>query len=243
MTELDDLPEDVRTGLAGFVAATRDALGEDVVCIALFGSAAEGRLRATSDVNLALVLKRFEPGKVDALREPLRFAHATIGLEVMFLLEPEIAQARDAFAVKFLDIEHRHRIIHGVDVFKGLAVERGAILRRVRQVLLNLTLRLRERYAMVSLREEQAARVVADAAAPLRASAMALLKLEGKSADTPRAALDIVARATGVDFSADLARLSTAREKGLLPHGEASPLLVRTIELTARLSERAQKMA
>jgi predicted nucleotidyltransferase len=243
VADLSDLPQEVRSGLEAFVAATRAALGDDVISITLFGSAAEGRLRATSDVNVALVLKRFDTARIDGLREALRFAHATIGLETMFLLASEVSAARDAFAVKFLDIEHRHRVLYGSDPFQSLGVEREAILRRVKQVLLNLTLRLRERYATVSLREEQAARVVADAAGPLRASAMALLKLEGRSADTPRAALEIVARETGEDFGNDLVQISNVRERGLLPHGEAGPLLARTIELASRLSERAQRIA
>ncbi len=45
--------------LDAVVDAARRAFGDDLRSIVLFGSAAEGRLRATSDVNLMLVLRRF----------------------------------------------------------------------------------------------------------------------------------------------------------------------------------------
>lgn len=243
MSDTVALPAEVARALDEFVAAARDALGDQLLSVVLFGSAAEGRLRATSDVNVILVLARFDPVRVDALREPLRLAHALIGLEVMLLREDEIAAAGEAFAVKFADIEHRRRVLLGPDPFASLQVTREAMLRRVGQVLLNTKLRLRERYAMVSLREEQAARVVADAAAPLRAAAAALLRIEGRPQPTPRQALETLASELGPEWAPVLARVSEAREKSRLPPGESGPLLLRLIELAAQLGERARSLA
>ena len=48
---LRDLPDVVARVLDDFVAAAREAFGDDLVSIVLFGSAAEGALRATSDVS------------------------------------------------------------------------------------------------------------------------------------------------------------------------------------------------
>jgi len=242
MSDTVALPAEVTRALEEFVAAARDALGDQLLSVVLFGSAAEGRLRATSDVNLILVLSRFDPARVDLLREPLRLAHALIGLEVMLLREDEIDAACEAFAVKFADIEHRRRVLFGPDPFVALQVSREAMLRRVGQVLLNTKLRLRERYAMVSLREEQVARVIADAAGPLRAAAAALLRIEGRPQPTPRKALETLANEFGPEWPPVLARVSEARERARLPPGEAGPLLLRLIELTARLGERARSL-
>ena len=56
------LPADVGPFLQRFVDAARGALGADLMSIILFGSAAEGRLRATSDAvsytHLTLPTKR-----------------------------------------------------------------------------------------------------------------------------------------------------------------------------------------
>jgi predicted nucleotidyltransferase len=57
------LPEAVRTTLSEFTAAAQEAFAEDLSSVVLFGSAAEGRLRATSAVNVVLVLRRVDPKK------------------------------------------------------------------------------------------------------------------------------------------------------------------------------------
>ena len=46
--------------LESFVASARGTFADDLRCVVLFGSAAEDRLRATSDVNLIVVLRRFD---------------------------------------------------------------------------------------------------------------------------------------------------------------------------------------
>ena len=87
---LSDLPAEVARGLEDFVAAARDAFGERLESIVLFGSAAEGALRATSDVNLVLVLRAFVPAEAERLRGAFRVAHAALELRAMFLLGDEL---------------------------------------------------------------------------------------------------------------------------------------------------------
>ena len=234
------LPENVSRGLAEFVDAAKTALGPDLKSIVLFGSAAEGRLRATSDVNVIVVLERFDVERIDALREPLRTAHALIGLETMLILESEIAAAAEAFAVKFSDIRERHRLLWGSDPFQGLQPSRGAMLTRLKQILMNFILRTRERYALVSLREEQLARVVADAAGPLRSAAALILALEGTPPASPKAALETLA---GERYRAALEDLSRARESAELPPGAARRTVLALIALADELRRRADKLA
>ena len=52
---LTDLPAAVATILQEFVAAVAQSMGPQLESVILFGSAAEGRLRVTSDVNLLVV--------------------------------------------------------------------------------------------------------------------------------------------------------------------------------------------
>jgi predicted nucleotidyltransferase len=234
-----ELPDPVSRTLAGFVDAARSALGGDLKSIVLYGSAAEGKLRKTSDVNVIVVLEAFDAVKIDALREPVRTAHAAIRLEPMFLLASEIRAAADAFAVKFADVLHRRRVLHGPDPFTGLVLSRSAEIARLRQVLLNLVLRLRQTYVLRSLRDEQTAVVVADAAGPLRASAAALLELEGKPAPSAREALNIMAAALPGGDGADLVkRVSEARESGSLPPEVGPRTLFGLIELARAMYER-----
>ena len=238
------LPADVGKALDDFTASAREALGPDLVSIVLFGSAAEGRLRATSDVNLILVLARFDPARVDLLREPMRLAHAAIRLEAMFLLESEIGAAAEAFAVKFSDIRERHKVLMGIDPFANLAPSRSSMLVRLKQILLNFTLRTRERYVLVSLRQEQLATVVADSAGPLRSAAALILALEGRPAPSPKSALEtLAAEIDSSDWRDALAHLSAARDGGSLTPGSAQSAVLALIALAQAMRVRADALS
>ncbi len=238
------LPPVVERSINDFVDAAKAAFGADLVSAVLYGSAAEGRMRATSDVNMLLVLSRFEQAAADRMREPLRLARAAVDMHAMFLIENEIPAAMEAFAVKFADIAARHRVLHGSNPFVRLDPPRDALIRRLKQVLLNLQLRLRESYVLISLREEQLARVIADAAGPLRSSAASLLHLEGDTATrSPKEALEhIVGAFAEPALSAALQDLSAAREDSELPPGRAAPALLAIHDITQRLRERAERL-
>lgn len=234
------LPEDVRRAVDSLVEAARASLGETLRAVVLYGSAAEGRLRATSDVNLLFVLSRFD-GAVDAFREPFRTAQAAANVTAMFVLEEELPAAAQAFAQKFADIERRHVVLYGDDVVARIGIPREALVRRLRQVLLNLTLRLRGSYVESSLREEQCAITVAEAAAPLRTSAASILELEGRGTLAPKEALETLVRELG-RFGELLPHLSEAREQRALPAGQAAKILFDTLQLARALYERAVRL-
>jgi predicted nucleotidyltransferase len=233
----------VEQALSDVVSAARGAFGTDLVSVVLFGSAAEGRMRATSDVNVLLVLERFDPVRADALREPLRLAKAALDLHPMFMLQAELGAAMDAFALRFADIAARHRVLWGPDPFAALTLPREALLRRLRQVLLNLQIRARERYVALSLREEQLVRYIADTAGPLRAAAASLLQLEGRPAPNPKEALESLAASVGEPGAGEaLAAMSQAREAQMLPAGAAPAVALALMALIARLRERAEAL-
>lgn len=244
MTETTgELPETVAKTLAAFVEAAKTSFASDLRSVILFGSAAEGRLRASSDVNLLLILKRFDRASVDQIREQFRTAHAAIQLDILFLLESEIAAAAEAFAIKFADIFARHRVLFGDNMLANITIPRDATIRRLQQVLLNLRLRLRERYALVSLREEQLAAIIADNAGPIRASAAALLKLEGRPAVSPKEALQLLtAELPGGPWQPVLDRISEAREHLCLQPGSGATLLFQLMELTTHIEERIARL-
>lgn len=229
---LSDLPAQVTRILKEFIDAAQKAFASDLKSITLFGSAAEGRLRATSDVNVILVLAQFDHRGAEALREALRVAQAAIRLSPMFIVEAELPSAITAFAEKFSDILRRRRVLFGPDPFVGVTIPREVVIARLDQVLLNLVLRLREAYVMRGLREEQLALAVADAAGPLRSTAATLLELRGKSIQSGKEALENVVRSTpNKEWHEVLPRLSEARESRLLPPGVAGTTLQRLIEI------------
>jgi predicted nucleotidyltransferase len=233
------LPAEVASALDELVGRAREVLGSDLQAVVLYGTAAEGALRPTSDVNVLLVLTEFDRSKVDGLRDAFRVAKAAVRLSAMFLLREEVEPATQAFAQKFADVLRRRRVLYGADPFAGLAIPRSALTARLVQVLLNLTIRLRAVYVERSSREEQVAKVIADAAGPLRTCAASLLELEGRPGLSPRDALRALASAFGEeDWAPVLARISQAREGQLLAPGVAPDTLVRLIELTQLMRAR-----
>ncbi|HQQ77715.1 MAG TPA: nucleotidyltransferase domain-containing protein [Thermoanaerobaculia bacterium] len=236
-----ELPEPAARALDEFLAAARTSLGGDLSSAVLFGSAAEGALRPESDVNVVLVLKALPERSVENLRGALRLAQAAARLEVMFLLESEIAEAAEAFAVKFADIARRRRVLFGTDPFAGLKVPEDALRRRLSQSLLNLMLRLREAWALHGASDDEAARSVSNFTGPLRAAAASLLSLEGRAVPSPKEALrQAAADLPGEGWPALVESLSAVREQRPLGPGEAARILGRLPELASLLRARAR---
>ncbi len=234
---------DLPVGLGAFVEAAIAALASTLRSVVLFGSAAEGRLRSTSDVNVILVLRAFDIDRMDKLREPLQVAAVAARVAPMFVLEGELAAAETAFAVKFMDISQRRRVLYGDDPFAGLTIPRGATIARLRQVLLNLLLRLRERYVSLSLAEDRLVLVLANVAGPLRAAAASLRALEGQPRLAPREALAAVASSEAANtFDPALHLLSQMREAGEAPPGAARETAIALLDLIPRMLARVAKL-
>ena len=234
--------ERAERGLTDLAAAARQALGDTLHSIVLFGSAAEGRLRPASDVNVIFVLNRFEAARVDALRDAMRVAQAAIRLAPMILLRDEIPHAASAFAVKFSDIARRRRVLYGDDPFANLAIPRERLLARLLQVLLNLRLRLRSAYVTRTF-DDQLMAVIVHAAGALRSAAATLRELEGQPRLSGRESLVQVVKELGDPRFADVVEhMSAARESGVLPPDVPRPMVLALIDLTAAMYERASKL-
>ena len=239
---IEDLPAGVARVLQPLLERAVEALASDLRSVVLYGSGAERQLRPTSDLNLIFVVRAFNRGAIDALREPLRVARAAAGVRIMFLPEEDIASAAAAFAIKFADIRRRRKVLYGDDPFAALAVPADAMRRHVEQMLLNFELRTRAAYVVNGRREEQLARIVAGSAGPLRAAAAGLLELRGQRAASGRAALDEIAHGLPDGPWAPLLSLvSRARTERALPPGDAAPAIWQLIELAREMRRLAAK--
>ena len=239
-----DLPANAARVLDELVQTAERALGDTLRSIVLFGSAAENRLRSTSDVNVLVVVTRFERPRIDAMHAILQQGHAAVRLAVMWLTEDELPSAGESFAVKFADIARRHRVLYGPDPFQSFRVSRQAAIVRLRQVLLNLVLRLRASYALDRDREERITALVADAAGPLRASAAEILDLQGAPAPNGKEALESLARAWSTARAASvLDVISRARETRELEPGTAAAALLDVVDLASHLHGRAAALS
>jgi len=243
IAELHDLPEKPAAVVAGFVDAAREAFGDDLRSIVLYGSGAEGRLRPSSDINLLLTLTTFDRKKADAIRGQFSLAESAARLRAMFLLESELQSAGELFAQKFSDILRRHRVLYGADPFAGISISRPAVILRLRQVLLNLTLRLRQAYVERGATPERVSILIADSAGPLRSCAATMAALEGKPAAHPKEALmNFLAFLGEPGWDEVLANISETREREFLSPDVADRTLFRLIDLAQRLRAHADAL-
>ena len=234
------LPAHVREILTRFVANAQDVFGENLRAAVLFGTAAEGALRKSSDVNLILILRRFLPEQAQQLRSELAAAEAAVLLRVMFLVEGEIPAACQAFAQKFSDIIRRRFVMIGEDPFAAVSIPRAAQVWRLRQVLLNLLLRLREIHAGHNSASRVALSQLADSSGALRSSAVLLLLLEGRDAPKPKQALlDVAEQCAPGKYRAALAKLSQLRESATLTEADAREVMIAMMELAEGMHLRA----
>lgn len=238
-----DLPAPVSAALNALVSSACDALGPELKSIVLFGTAAENRLRPASDVNVAVVLAAFDADRVGSLSDVLLAARAAVNMNVMWLLEAEIPRAAEAFALKFADIGRRHRVLWGNDPFDGVAIARHVAIARLRQVLMNLVMRLRAGYALHSRHEERLVLLLANAAGPLRASAAEIIELEGAAPPPPREALErLSATLPAGEWDSTLGALSEARANGALEPGTAAHMSLKVIDLACELLRRTDRL-
>jgi predicted nucleotidyltransferase len=240
---MEGLAENVELVLDAFLQSAQQVFGPDLLSVVLYGSAAEGRMRAASDVNVMLVLRQFDGAQAAKIRESLNLASAAVRLRAMFLLQEEVAPASEAFAQKFTDVIHRRRILYGPDPFEGLEISRAAKIYRLKQVLLNLTLRLRESYISRGGSEAELEALIAESSGPLRTSAASLLELEGAPSKPPKESFEALLGALDPPLSPNLAAtVSESRELRPLKPGTAAASLLELIELASRMRVRAGRL-
>ena len=97
LEELQDLPKIPGVVVTKFLASVRRIFDDDLRSVVLYGSGAEGRLRATSDVNLLIVLSAFNSAHATELQSPFTSAASAANLKAMFLLESEVGPALELF--------------------------------------------------------------------------------------------------------------------------------------------------
>lgn len=222
----------IDTTLNDFVGELQTLMGANLISVVVFGSAATGQWRSTSDVNVMVVVNQFNAEALHAIREPLRLAQALVQLHVMFIQEDELQPAANAFTLKFSDILARHKILHGANVLASIHISREDIIATLQQSLLNFQLRGREHYLVKSLREEQLTQLISDAAAPLRNGAAALRQLHGLPPLEGKPALEaFVDNLKRPDLQEALHALSVTREGQHLAPGQGPLIYLRLLEI------------
>ncbi|MXZ72349.1 MAG: nucleotidyltransferase domain-containing protein [Acidobacteria bacterium] len=133
--------------LLRLVEGLRGALGDELVSVVLYGSAARGDYDAsTSDLNILIVASDLKPTTLARLSGPIRRWERS-GQPMVRLLSPAIIrESADVFPIEFLDLQASHRVLHGSDPFATFEVELSHLRMQCERELREKMMRLREAY-------------------------------------------------------------------------------------------------
>jgi len=122
------------------------ALGDRIVCVVLYGSAASGdHHEGFSDLNVLCVLQQVTVRELEQSEPIFRWWRERRNPSPLLLSEHELATSTDCFAIEFHDIKAHHRILQGKDVISGLVVEDTFYRAQVEHDLRAKMLRLRQK--------------------------------------------------------------------------------------------------
>ena len=133
--------------LQKLVDGLHTAMGDDLVSVVLYGSAARGDYdAAASDLNVLIVVRELAPEALEHLSGPIRRWDRS-GQPMPRLLSPTIIQeSADVFPIEFLDIRASHRVLHGTDPFTAMGVHLDHLRAQCERELREKMMRLREAY-------------------------------------------------------------------------------------------------
>lgn len=195
---------DVDRQISDFVERMRQAAGDNLISVVLYGSAATGLfIEQRSDVNLLCVLNKIDESALNAVSTVVQWWSRKLRHRPpMVLTLEELTTSADVFAIETLDIKAQHKVLFGSDILGSLHIPMNLHRVQVEHELRILLLRLRQHYILA--REDSGelqkalARSATSAGTLLRHALIAVL---GEAPATSRQALPKIAETFGVDGS------------------------------------------
>lgn len=207
---IETLPENLRKRLQTLQGDLVRALGDNLVSLLVFGSAARGEFREeVSDIDLVVVLKEASPAALESISNPLQVARNAGRIESMILVADEIPRAADVFPLFYDDLRSSHALLHGTDPFASLTIADHHRRLRIEQELREASIRLRRAVVDAGGAPRQLTGAIERKIKQIRGPLRALLALNGKQVGV---ALPEVMAASGEFYKVDVAAFGRSRE-------------------------------
>jgi predicted nucleotidyltransferase len=128
-----------------WVEAVKAQQGKQLISVMLYGSAVRGEYSSKhSDLNLLVVLKEIELAQLSLLGALTRKHLGTYAPNLVFWTQAEIENAWDVFPLEFSDIQARHQVLFGQDLFAKKKLSLKNVRYQLEFELRSKLLRLRE---------------------------------------------------------------------------------------------------
>lgn len=232
---LGKLPQAVRRRIDELKKTLESALGDDLACLLIHGSAARGEYReGQSDIDLVVVLKSASHAKLAAISNGLQIARFAARIEAMILVADEIPRSADVFPLLYDDIRRSHILLSGTDPFSGLAISDRHRRLRIEQELREAQIRLRRAVVDAQEAKEPLAGAISRKIKQIRGALRALLELSGRDVSDE---LDEVLDQAGSHYEVDVAPLRRVREDPDAAHTTLTALLAAAVEDADRMED------
>lgn len=215
--------------LSELVERLKAALGDQLVSVILYGSAAVGDWnKDNSDLNVLCALDQLSPRELAKSEPVLKWWREQGRPPVLLLTAQEVRTSTDCFAIEFHDMKKYRRVLHGADLIEDLTIDNVFYRAQVEHELRSKQIRLRQRAAEVLSKPEAVVKLLIDSVSTFCVLGRHALLLSGNEPRWKKtevvAGLEI---ALGRPFPA-FNEILAVRESGKQPAGAAAaPLLER----------------
>jgi predicted nucleotidyltransferase len=161
------------------VSGLRDAHGDNLAAIVLYGSAAtRDHTTPRSDHNLLIALERITPDDLRAAHDALREWHKLGQPTPVYFTVAELQDAADVFPIEFLQMEKARKILFGRDPFEFVQISQANLRHQTEYELRTGLIRLRRLYIPASESAKKLANLMSDSLASFAALFRAVLILK-----------------------------------------------------------------
>ena len=131
--------------LDALVAQLRQAYGDNLEAVVLYGSAAAGEhVPKRSDYNVLVIVRSLGLEQLRAASAVARAWNAAGNPAPLTMTEAEWRRSADIFPMEYADILERHRVLHGTPPFDGVAVSPKHLRLELEQQAMGKLLHLRQ---------------------------------------------------------------------------------------------------
>jgi len=129
-----------------FLSRMRQAAGENLQSVILYGSAADGEFHPDySNVNLLCVLREISFAALKEVAPAVEWWTRQKHHVPLLLTREEVERSADVFSIELMDMQQRHRVLYGDDVLQRLAIPMHFHRAQLEYELREKTILLRER--------------------------------------------------------------------------------------------------
>lgn len=163
------------------------AFGTRLVSLILYGSAASDETRSdTSDLNILCVLSAVTTRELKDAEPIFHWWRKQGNPSPLLLSESEVRTSTDCFPIEFHDMRERRKVLAGLDIIEGLAIDESFYRARVEYELRAKFLRLRQKAGGVMFDNGMLCRLLADSVSTFLLLIRHALRLAGQEAPLTR---------------------------------------------------------